>query len=190
PGKFQAVDTFPKTNSGKIDRKGFSINSHPQPSDHAKTYDRGLTETEALILDVWAQALSIKDVDINTDFFEMGGHSLMAIRLISEINEITGIKFPLSVLFENSTIRKLARLIDEFETPEHSEKIAPKEIKFHALVPIKPSGTKKPIYFVHGLGLNVMIFEAFSKFVDWEQPVYGLQGIASDTGKDEDFTIE
>src|SRR5690606_20731713 len=59
-----------------------------------------------------------------------------------------------------------------------------------ALVPIKSSGSKKPLYFVHGLGLNVMVFEPFSRYVDWEQPVYGLQGIASETGEEEEFSIE
>lgn len=115
----------------------------------------------------------------------------MAIRLVSELNEITGIKLPLSILFENSTIKKLAKIIDEIEaTLEDERKVAEIEMKWDALVPIKPSGNKKPLYFVHGLGLNVMIFEPISKFVDIEQPVYGLQGIASETGTGEDFSIE
>src|SRR5690606_3721718 len=121
PDKFLAVDSFPTTNSGKIDRKGFAIDRGASMQKDTTVFDQAMTVTEAVLVDVWAQGLSIKNVDLNTDCFEMGGHSLMAIRLISEINEITGTKLPLSILFENSTIKKLARVIDEFEAPLDDE---------------------------------------------------------------------
>src|SRR5690606_33944872 len=135
--------------------------------------------------------LKIDNINVNSDFFELGGHSLIAIRVIGELNKITDVKLPMSILFENSTIKKLAQVVEaNSENFRITKSVLNKEIKWDSLVPIKPSGNKPPIYFVHGLGLNVMIFQPFSKHVDREQPVYGLQGLGLNSDTTEDFSME
>src|SRR5690606_33955268 len=51
------------------------------------------------------------------------------------------------------------------------------KVRWNSLVTIKSTGSKTPIYLVHGLGLNVLIFESLARNMDPEQPIYALQGI-------------
>src|SRR5690606_3450768 len=103
----------------------------------------------------------------HSNFFEAGGHSLTAVRVMIAIEKKFGKKLAISTLFEHSTIEKLAKLI----TGEKEES------KWESLVPIKPTGSKTPVYLVHGGGFNVLTFEPFSKHMDPEQPIYALQGL-------------
>ena len=96
----------------------------------------------------------------------MGGHSISAIKVMLEIEKQTGIKIPLSSLFEHSTVEKFAKLLQKENKITHDY-----------LVPIKPDGTKTPLFIVHGGGLNILNFANVIANFDQDQPVYGLQGI-------------
>ena len=90
---------------------------------------------------------------------------MVAARVMTQIEKKTGKRLPLASLFEHSTIEKLALLLqldDQF-------------IQWGSLVPIKPQGNKPPIFMVHGAGLNVLNFNSLAKYVDEDQPIYGLQ---------------
>jgi thioesterase domain-containing protein len=84
---------------------------------------------------------------------------------MARIEKETGKRLPLATLFEYATIEKLAARLE----------IDPSSITWESLVPIKPSGSKMPLYIVHGAGLNVLLFNALAMNMDAEQPVYGLQ---------------
>src|SRR5690606_31158883 len=77
-----------------------------------------------------------------------------------------GTKLPLSILFEYPTIKKLAKAV-EFRNKRKS--------KWKSLVPIKPTGSKSPLYIIPGSGANLLPFYGIAKNLDPEQPLYGLQ---------------
>jgi len=166
PQEFVQLEKLPYTNSGKIDRQALprveKFNSH-----NSKRNIPPKTETERILLEIWENALGVKDIGINNNFFELGGHSLIAVRVMLTIEKQFGVKMPISILFENSTIEKLAKMLTEGE----------RKRKYEALVPIKTTGSKTPIYLVHGGGYNVLTFGPFSKFMDPEQPIFALQGL-------------
>jgi thioesterase domain-containing protein len=83
-----------------------------------------------------------------------------------KIEKKTGIRIPLSSLFQHSTIEKFAKLLNQENT-----------ISSDYLVPIKPKGSKTPLFIVHGAGLNILNFSNVIHHFDDEQPVYGFQGI-------------
>ncbi len=85
---------------------------------------------------------------------------------MARIEKETGKRLPLSTLFEYPTVHKLAALLQTDKKPT----------TWKSLVPINPTGTKMPIYFVHGDGLNLMNFNGVSNKMDPDQPVYGFQG--------------
>src|SRR5690606_2656617 len=100
------------------------------------------------------------------NFFEIGGHSLKAIQVMTRLVNESGIKLPLSILFKYPTVQTLALALESKE----------KEVrKWNSLVPIKPFGHKDPLYIVHGAGLNVLPFYSIANNLDPGQPVYGLQ---------------
>ena len=162
PHDFNIVEKLPTTLSGKIDRKAL-LN---YKSNKIVEYTEPRNETEKIIEIIWKESLNREKIDIFSNFFEIGGHSLIAVRVMNKIQQQTGKKLPLSSLFEHSTIEQLAKLID-----------ANTEIYSEFLVPIKPNGTKPPLFMVHGAGLNILNFKNVISNFDDDQPVYGIQGI-------------
>jgi amino acid adenylation domain-containing protein len=164
PAAFVAMETFPLTSTLKVDR-----NALPDPemegSHESTMYVGPKTQTEQKLTQIWVSLLNHKKIGIHDDFFEIGGHSMMAVALMVKIEKELNIRLPLASLFERSTIRLLSELIDQ-----NSE-----SIEWRSLVPIRPAGTKKPLFLVHGMGLNVLLYTTITNYLDPEQPVYGLQ---------------
>ena len=167
PSLYVTLSHLPTTNNGKIDRKNLPIPDRNISQSIGSTFIAPRNETEKLISSIWTELLSLESISIHSNFFELGGHSLTAVHVMLSLEKETGVRLPISTLFENSTIEKLAKLIS-------GEK---KVSKWHSLVPIKTTGSKTPIYLVHGGGFNVLTFEPFSKYMDPEQPIYALQGL-------------
>lgn len=80
---------------------------------HSKPFIAPRTETEQIIAAIWAGVLSLEQVGIDTDFFALGGHSLMATRVIYRIYEEFGVDINLRTFFESRTIAQLARVVEE-----------------------------------------------------------------------------
>ncbi|HUI06172.1 MAG TPA: condensation domain-containing protein [Verrucomicrobiae bacterium] len=139
------------------------------------------TGTEQALANIWAGVLKVNRVGVRDNFFELGGHSLLAVRLFAQIKKLTGKDLPLVTLFQAPTVEKLAAILDaeSWEAP------------WASLVPIKPSGSRPPFYCVHGVGGNILEFLDLAKYVDADQPFYGLQAIGLDGKRPvQDLTIE
>lgn len=163
PQEFTFLEELPVTSSGKLDRKHLSTLT--SESKVKLEYNKPQTAAEHLVSDIWKECLSLKQVDILSDFFDLGGHSMIAARVMTQLEKRTGKRLPLASLFEHSTVEKLAALLDKDDELGQS----------NSLVPIKPQGSKPPIFIVHGAGLNVLNFKGLTRYVDTDQPVYGLQ---------------
>jgi len=129
------------------------------------------------LADIWSEALGLERVGIYDNFFEIGGQSLIAMKIMTKIERATGKKLPLASLFKYQTIAKMAHLVSRDG----------KSITWDSLVPIKAGGAKAPLYIVHGAGLNVLLFNAVAMGLAPDQPVYGLQAKGLN-GIDKPFT--
>lgn len=167
PNIFHILESMPTTINDKIDRK--ALLDYKFNSENEEKYTAPRTEEESLLASIWKESLQIENIDIFTNFFEMGGHSIKAVKVIIEIEKITGKRFPLSALFEYSTVEKFAKLLRKDQ-----------EINSDCLVPLKPTGNKTPLFIIHGAGLNVLNFVNLSNQFDEDQPVYGIQGTAKE----------
>jgi thioesterase domain-containing protein/acyl carrier protein len=164
PNVFHILANMPTTVNGKIDKK--ILLDFKSISENKKERTAPRTEEEKLVASIWEENLNLEDIDIFHNFFEMGGHSLKAVKVMFELEKRTGKKIPLSSLFEHSTVEKFAKLL-----------LANNEIIHDFLVAIKPNGTKNPLFMVHGGGLNILNFATVIHNFDADQPVYGFQGI-------------
>ena len=164
PSAFVTLEKFPLTGTLKVDR-----NALPEPEGMAASdageYVEPSTPTEKKLARIWSSLLNIKKIGIHDDFFEIGGHSMVAVALVVKIEKELGVRIPLATLFDRSTIFHLAELVDK----------GPETIEWRSLVPIRPAGTKKPLFLVHGMGLNVLLYTTVVNYLDPDQPVYGLQ---------------
>lgn len=165
PSDFVVLKSFPLTPNNKVDRKALP---DPQPIAQESVNGRAVAQgqTEEMMVRIWSQVLGKELIGTNEDFFDLGGHSLLAVRVMAAIEKETGKRLPLATLFKNSTIQKLAKRVGSIE-----------EDQWQCLVPIKTTGSKHPVYLVHGGGLNVLLFASISKFMDPEQPVFGVQAL-------------
>jgi len=172
PDNFIVVTEMPLTPNGKVDRKVLAKHG-AVVTEEVNVYVAPRTDMEKLLASIWAEYLGIKKVGVHDNFFELGGHSLIAVKVMGRIERETGKRLPLATLFEAPTVEKLAQCF------------APgKSITWDSLVPIKPKGSKMPLYMVHGAGLNVLLFNTLAANMSPDQPVYGLQAKGLD-GVDE-----
>jgi thioesterase domain-containing protein/acyl carrier protein len=161
PQQFNVVTEFPTTLNGKIDRKAL-LNLNPNQTAKQR-FTSPSTPSEKIILAIWQECLELDKIDINSDYFEIGGHSLVGVKVMAKLEKETGNRLPLVALLKHSTIKKLAAFMDsEF-------------FIWDSLVPLKPEGTKPALYIVHGANHHVLIFNELAQQLDKEQPVYGLQ---------------
>jgi thioesterase domain-containing protein/aryl carrier-like protein len=104
-------------------------------------------------------------VGLYDDFFESGGDSINALRIMTRLEKVTGRRLPLTSLFKAPTVEKLSLLLT-FDN--HS-------VSWESLICIKPGAQKMPIYIVPGRGMNMLTFNNTAKYMDPDQPVYGFQ---------------
>jgi amino acid adenylation domain-containing protein len=164
PDDFAVIEVIPVTPNGKVDRKALP-NPAPFIIRNRNEYVAPRTDIEKLVADTWSQFMGIDHIGIYDNFFELGGRSLVAVKIMAHLEQETGKRLPLATLFEYSTVEQLALRLQ----------VDGKSITWESLVPIKPKGSKMPIYIVHGAGLNVLLFNALAMNLDDDQPVYGLQ---------------
>ena len=162
PTYFVILNQMPLTENGKIDRKALPT---PDPEQQSPTLSPPESDNEKLLTKIWQDQLGLSNIGIEDNFFNLGGHSLIAVMIISLIRKETGKNLPLGSLFNNPTIAQLAKLLDETTIEE----------QFESLVPLKTGGSRNPLYIVHGMGSTVFKFRNLANKLHPEQPVYGFQ---------------
>ncbi|MCP4214507.1 MAG: amino acid adenylation domain-containing protein [bacterium] len=112
PSHFVQQEKFPLTPNGKVDRKALSRLAASR--FQAPTYTAPRNETEKKLVEIWAEVLELNDekISVDTDFFQIGGHSLRATILATRINKAFNVSIPLAQVFQAPTMEKLARYID------------------------------------------------------------------------------
>ncbi|MDI1433381.1 non-ribosomal peptide synthetase [Polyangium sorediatum] len=178
PATFVAMETLPLNTSGKIDRRAL-----PQPDE--RTAQRRLhipprNVDEHKLLEIWESVLEVAPISVRDNFFELGGHSLLAVRLMAKVEETFGKHLPLSAVFQHPTVEEMTQLLLR---SDESDLWAP-------LVPIKPRGSRRPLFCIPGLGGNVVAFHDLAQYLGSDQPVYGLQTMGLDGITEPYTTIE
>ena len=111
PSYFIRLPKLPLTVNGKFDRAALPVPDSDRP-DVSATYAEQRSGTEEQVTDIWKEALKLSKVGIHDDFFELGGKSLPAIRILMQIKRTFGVEVQVSSFFANPTIAQLAELID------------------------------------------------------------------------------
>jgi thioesterase domain-containing protein/acyl carrier protein len=126
-------------------------------------------DVESVIAEWWQELLGLDRVGLDDDFFELGGQSLVVVRLFTRIKKTYGVDLALSTLFEARTVRTLSQHVRDARSHAASEP-APAP----ALVAIQTSGTCLPLFVIPGLDVDVGEFRAVASYLGADQPVYAF----------------
>jgi amino acid adenylation domain-containing protein len=127
PAGFVFLDRMSLTAHGKVDRLALSASRDSVPAaERGATAPR--TATEQALVRIWIDVLDVAEVGIFDNFFERGGHSLLAGQIMARVADATGVLLPIRTIFEAPTIDALARRLDvarEARSSEREPEISP-----------------------------------------------------------------
>ena len=110
PTAYVRMDAWPLTSNAKLDRRALPA---PQGATaaRARAYVAPRTPIEEVLTDIWAEIIGVERVGVHDNFFDLGGHSLMAMRLMSAIRDGLGLELPLKTFFEAPTVAQMGRAL-------------------------------------------------------------------------------
>jgi amino acid adenylation domain-containing protein len=165
PTAYVPLKKIPLTLNGKIDRRSLP---EPDKDIREQEYVGPRNATEETLCRLWQEVLRRERVGIHDNFFDIGGHSLLAVQVISRTRQAFTVEMPLSVLFAAPTVARMAEHIARVNGPDRSQSSP-------VLVNIQPHGSRPPVFCVHAVGGQVISYADLSHEMGLEQPFYGLQ---------------
>ncbi|EEW26718.1 type I polyketide synthase [Rhodobacter ferrooxidans] len=135
-------------------------------------------DIERTLTGFWQDLLGVGQVGVEDDFFALGGHSLIAVRLFAMVKKAYRVDFPISVLFEAPTIARCAALIEARIGPQDTApQTATPTRRFTHLVAMheREGGPKQPFFLVAGMFGNVLNLRHLAQLLGTDRPFYGLQ---------------
>ena len=164
PSTFVVLETMPLTPNGKVDRKRLPV----PPAGNVELNGPPVAPRDMLeqqLTKILEEVLHVRPVGLSDNFFDLGGDSLVAVRLFSEIRRLTRRELPLSTLFQAPTVGQLAEILRQ-------DGWSP---RWSSLVPIQPGRGKAPFYCIHGGGGHVLFYRDLARHLGSDYPFYGLQ---------------
>ena len=151
---------------------------YPRPQLNTQ-FIKPTNDIEQLMVNVWQEILGIEQIGIEDDFFKLGGDSLIAVQLISELQKLFNLHIPINTLIEATTIKELTKLVSNLSS---LRELPP------SVVRIKPgSPNNRPLFLVHPVGGTVYFYRELAESLDTDQAVYGIEAKGLD-GKEETLT--
>lgn len=160
PTVFGWLDDLPRTPGGKISYPDLPA---PTASEPHGAYEEPQTALEHQLAVLWAELLGIEKVGRHDDFFERGGHSLHAARLVLRIERDLNKRCTLGTLLEAPTPAALAEALSRPDRP------------WSPLVTLQAGGDRTPWFCVHGRGGHAEVIRPLAQHLRPDQPVYGFE---------------
>ncbi|HEX2092152.1 MAG TPA: alpha/beta fold hydrolase, partial [Longimicrobiaceae bacterium] len=179
PAAVVVLEAMPLSPNGKLDRRALPAPDWTEQGSGAG-YVPPRDALELVLAGIWEEVLGTRPVGVRDSFFERGGHSLLAVRLMARVEEATGARLPLALLFTAPTVEALAEVLRR-EQPERDTSL---------LVPIRTAGDRRPLFLVHAVGGDVLSYAPLAAHLPPEQPLYGLRARGLTGGGAPHATVE
>lgn len=169
PSAFVPLDRLPLTVQGKLDKAALPPPPAARP-EWAGNWKSPTNDQESILAEIWEDLLEVDPIGIEDDFFDLGGHSMLAVRMMAEVERRTGTNLPLAALFQKATIAHLASLLRDPDTVSPASALIPLA---HTTQGAKT--TEPPLFCIHPAGGTVFCYKPLAGHFDGRRAVYGLQ---------------
>ncbi|MGZ8478892.1 MAG: non-ribosomal peptide synthetase [Candidatus Binatia bacterium] len=120
PSSFVLLDALPLTANGKLDRRALPDPGNTRP-DLSNSYAPPSTTTQAQLISIWSEVLSLDQIGVHDSFFDLGGHSLAAFRVVSRVIQTFALELPIKALFDAPTVAEMAAIIVQNQAKRASD---------------------------------------------------------------------
>ena len=153
-----------------LQSKGKGTDDHFAKAEKEKKYVAPANATELQLARIWEKILGLHPIGTSENFFEIGGTSLLAVRLFAEIQKQMGRNLPPVTLLHHPTVQALSSALKKDGL----------DADWDSLVPLQVSGQKPPLFCVHAGGGHVFFYHSLAKHLAPDQPVYAMQPVGLD----------
>ncbi|MET9359164.1 amino acid adenylation domain-containing protein [Streptomyces sp. NPDC006617] len=177
PDRATVLEALPLTGNGKVDRRALEASALPRGGREREPAP-ARTPLESLLGEVWEAVLGVGPIGVHDDFFDLGGQSFAALRVLRQVAERTGRRVPLGLLLERRTIAGLADGLRARST-------------WSPLVTLRAAGPgedRTPYFLVHPAGGNVVCYRELAGLLD--RPVHAFQAPGPATGQEPLESVE
>ncbi len=174
PKEFYVTQSIPLKQNEKIDYKALEA-QHSELLVFDYDVNTDLDEYELNVIKIWQTAFHDNQIKICDDFFDLGGNSLIALQIISELNSFYKIDIPLSYLFEYPTITMLAEKIKKLIMPI-SEQCHNTQLR--SVIKLSDHSNGIPLFLIHPVGGSVFWYKQLAKHIHDKYTVFGIQDIS------------
>ena len=169
--------------------------SLPDTSQHDLTpippssHDLTVTQAQAEVMAIWQACIGKAKIGLQDDFFAMGGDSLMAVHIVSQLNLHFKTTLSVNDLLGHPTVAGITTLLEQGMTHEANAKTQPSQL--YPLVALKKGGKNiEPLFLVHPAGGNLFIYKDLIQHIDSELPVFGFEALGLQEDDQVDQSIE
>ncbi len=174
PAWIVCVDELPLTTNGKLDERRLPSPKEAEASSARSRPPRPFTrDTERKLAGLWQKILDVPVEEADDDFFMLGGHSVLAVRLVSLLEANFGVRLPLTELFTSTTI---ARMADRIEAKREAS-------DWHPVVAVHSGGGLTPLVCFHPVGGNVLCYKDLADALGTDRPIYMVQSSGLEEGQ-------
>ncbi len=170
PTALMAMEQLPLTPAGKVDRKAL-----PKPQLMVLAggeYVAPRTDMESALVEMWEALLPVEQVGVTDNFFDIGGHSLIGVRLMARVSQEFSVSLQIVELLNAPTIEQLCETIKRSEgDTEWTPLVALRKVKERT----DTENEVTPIFFIHPVGGDVLCYTDLVACLPSNIPVYGLQ---------------
>jgi len=180
PRHFERLESFPLTPNGKTDRRSLAGYPLTTSSSNSSVEADTVSAIELEMTHMWRKLFQSQSITRDSDFFELGGDSLLLVRLQSMMSRKFGIRLEAVDITNHFTLRKLANWVVQTQAAGgDSQKLSAPDPR---LLPLQKSGAGYPIFILP----QMMYFRTLAEELGTEQPVYAVQMIDEDVPKEMD----
>ena len=173
PDALGIVDSFPLNANGKITVADLPTPGQNSTKEEAEASSPPVGKTEKQLAAIWTDLLGVESVYRNDDFFALGGHSLMALRMFSRINREFSLSLPLATLLQFPTLKGLANVICPTSEVEES---SGESFRGNMVTLTKGDG-ETPLFCIHGGDGGALFYRNLARLMPPELPMCAIESL-------------